>query len=264
MTTQTQTRAAFYRENGYFVHPEPLIDADTVAAAVEGIGELREGRYETGVAPAESPWNPGDDPNKLCKIEQPQLCNHAIHKAIRSPSLGRLAAELTGADMIQVWWVQLLYKPSAPEGVKPAKVGYHQDAQYWIEWEPGSELFTAWMGLSDVDEESGPMKFVPRTHTHGLLEGGDFFSDELESQQAAFKLPPGVEWEEVSATMKPGGSSFHHRHLIHGSSTNRSGRPRISFAIHLRTEKSKLADGVDRVLTRYVDDHDVSPIIWGR
>lgn len=255
-------RAAFFTENGYYLHRESVLKATETKAARDGVTALREGRYDTGRPPFESPWKPGDDPSKLCKIEQPQLASHRILKAISCEALGRAAAAVSGAEMVQVWWVQLLYKPPATEGAKPAKVGWHQDAQYWGEWTPDSGLFTAWLALSDVDEEAGPMKFVPKTHMHGILPGGDFFSDELESQQAAFQLPPGVEWQEVSATLPPGGVSFHHRHLIHGSSTNTSDQPRISLAIHLRTENSTIKPGINRVLTGFVDDTSVCPIIY--
>src|SRR5437764_529973 len=74
------------------------------------------GEYETGTPPQPSYWKPGDDPRKLCKIEMPQVANHAIMELITHPALGELAAEITGARWVQVWWVQLLYKPPEAEG----------------------------------------------------------------------------------------------------------------------------------------------------
>jgi hypothetical protein len=50
----------------------------------------------------------------LCKIEQPQIANFALRKVLRSPQLGRIAAAITGAKKIQVWWVHGLIKPGVP------------------------------------------------------------------------------------------------------------------------------------------------------
>jgi ectoine hydroxylase-related dioxygenase (phytanoyl-CoA dioxygenase family) len=254
-----------YDQQGYYIVDHPALPADQVQAAVKGMDKVREGNYDTGKAPAESPWNPGDDVSKLCKIEMPQICDLSIRKLISSPILGEWAAKATGAKMVQVWWVQLLYKPSAPKGTKtPTNVGWHQDMQYWIEWQPGSELFTPWVALSDVTEDAGPMIFVPGSHKWGMTEGGDFFDQDIAGQKGAIKVPQGETWTEVLDTLPAGGFSFHHCHTIHGSGANYSGKPRRSFAIHLRTEKSMLAPGANRVLTRFLDDETLNPVIYGK
>ena len=78
-------------------------------------------------------------------------------------------------EMVQVWWVQLLYKPvSRPEATVQTNVGWHQDRQLWSTWEEGSELFTAWVAVSDVTEDACPMRFVRGFHNWGLLNQGDF------------------------------------------------------------------------------------------
>ncbi len=263
-TVSAATEQQFFADQGYFVFDQPVIPADIVEAARDGMTAVREGRYDTGNPPFESPWKPGDDPKKLCKIEMPQLADSAIRELVSHPALGEAAARVSGAKMVQVWWVQLLHKPPAdPDATKGPSIGWHQDFQYWPEWEDGSELFTAWVAVSDVTAQAGPMKFIPRTHKHGLLGGTDFFSDELDAQEKSIQLPEGVPWEEVDAVMKPGGVSFHDRFLLHGSSANRSAAPRMSFAIHLRTENATIKPDANRVLTQYVDDHELCPVIHG-
>ena len=86
-------------------------------------------------------------------------------------------AALTGAKMVQVWATQLLHKPGGPEAT--GQVGWHQDFQYWNTWwKPESEVFTAWLALSDalsdIEESSGPMCFVPCSHGWGLMPEGNF------------------------------------------------------------------------------------------
>ena len=78
--------------------------------------------------------------------------------------------------------MQLLYKPSVdPDEITPTNIGWHQDRHYWQTWEEGSELFTAWIALSDVTAEAGPMKFVRGSHRWGLLSHSDFYGQESRS-----------------------------------------------------------------------------------
>lgn len=255
--------AEFYAQRGYFIVDEPVIPGDVVTAAEAGMEAVRRGEYATGQPPFESPWNPGDDDTKLCKIEMPNLADPAIRACIAHPALGEWAARVTGAEMVQVWWVQLLHKPSVdPANVGGPAVGWHQDAQYWPEWTADSELYTAWVAISDVTAEAGPMAFVPGSHRDGLFEGGDFFSSDLDELKKGIRLPDGVSWEEVPSILPPGGVSFHHRHTLHGSGINVSGMPRKSFAVHLRTEKSRLTPGHDRILTQFIEDEDKCPVIY--
>jgi ectoine hydroxylase-related dioxygenase (phytanoyl-CoA dioxygenase family) len=208
--------------------------------------------------PADSTWKPGDDPARLCKVEQPQRADAGLLAAVANAEIGRVAAAAMGAEaFVQVWWVQLLLKPGAA-GVDGPQVGWHQDLSYWGNWAEGSELATAWLALSEVDEEAGPMRFVPGSHAWGLRPGGDFYGQEPDVLRE--RLGAGREWREVPATLPPGGFSLHHRLLIHGSGANVGPRDRLSLALHLRTEKSRVAEGAWEA--RYLGDPAVCPVIW--
>jgi len=63
--------------------------------------------------------------------------------------------------------------------------------------------------------------------------------------------------------MSTGGMSFHDKLLLHGSGHNTSNKPRCSLAIHLRNEKSKPLSSERGILTNYIDDLDICPIIYG-
>jgi len=256
----TSLEASSFAKDGYYIHAAPLLDPGTIASVVQGMESVRDGAYETGIPPEDSPWKPGDDPRRLVKVEMPQQCNRAIMTAVANPRLGELAARVTGAEMIQAWWVQLLMKPPVAPGEDFAtNVGWHQDGQYWDCWEPGSEVFTAWLALSDVTESSGAMRFVPGSHTWGLLNQGDFYGQELDGQ---IQVPEGRIWHEVVDVLPPGGVSFHHNLTLHASGPNTSARPRLSLAIHLRTEKSAAKNGVRRGLTAFIDDTERCPVLW--
>ena len=60
--------------------------------------------------------------------------------------------------------------------------------------------------------------------------------------------------EEVAAVLPPGGVSFHHRLTVHGSGPNLAAGPRVSFAIHFRTEKSGLRPGTKWQDAGYLND----------
>jgi len=258
----SEARGMFERD-GFFLHPEPLFPEERLQRASQGMDALRSGQYETGVPPQPSYWNPGDDPNKLCKIEMPQVASRAIMELLRHSALGELAAAVTGAEWVQLWWVQLLLKPPArPEGAA-TNIGWHQDRHYWQVWEEGSELFTAWIALSDVTLEAGPMRFVRGSHRWGLQQS-DFYGQDHEAQRQGIQVPPGHNWEEVPALLPPGGVSFHHNLTYHGSGPNRSPAPRRSFAVHLRTERSRPVDDARKGLTQFIDDPEYCPVIYRR
>jgi hypothetical protein len=258
-----------YQKDGYCLAPN-IIPQDLVQRAIEGQDALRKGHYDTGIAPVTSPWNPGDDPNILCKIEMPHIANQAIYDLVTHPDLGHLIASLTDADWVQVFWVQMLYKPPAGPNAR-TRVGWHQDLQYWQTWTPDSQLLTAWVALSDVNDESGPVRFVRGSHKWGLLKAGDFHGQQLDNQKEAIQPPPGSRWEEAPGILSPGSASVHHCLTYHGSGPNVSDSPRRSFAIHLRTNHSKLTDNYWKVseeeginLVQYLDNDWYNPIIYRR
>ena len=251
------TRAAF-DENGFCLIPQG-IEGQTVQSAIPDMDAVMMGEYETGVAPFAN-WKPGDDETKIRKIDQVHLSNQTLFELITHPAIGEWAAAITGAKMVQVWALQMLYKP--PGGAGAGGIGWHQDWQYWKDWwQEGSEVFTAWLAVSDVREESGPMKLVSGSHRWGFLDQGNFFDGELEREQIT--VPPGETWQEVSAVLPPGGLSFHHRFTYHGSGPNISNLPRRAFAIHLRTEKSAPVPGSTEYFVSHLDDERMCPTIYG-
>lgn len=257
----SKSRKAAYMRDGFYIHDAALWPVAVVDRAVEGMDAVRRGEYDTGVPPRPSAWQPGDDPQRLCKIEKPQIANRAIMDLIKHPALGALVAEVCGAEWVQVWWVQLLYKPP---GIGDVNVGWHQDRNYWGAWEEGSELFTAWIALSEVGPADGPMHFVRGSHQWGLLPGSDFFGQDLAQQKRELVALANGEWVEVAATLPKGGVSFHHCLTLHGSGPNYSAGPRRSLAVHLRTERSRPVGGKRAGLTAFIDDPTHCPVVFSR
>ena len=250
---------AQFARDGFFIGP-PVVPSELIQRVIPHIESVLTGKYETGREPIRR-WNPGDSPTRIRKINDAHVSDRTIFEFVTHPEIGRWAAAITGARMVQIWASQLLYKP--PGGDIAGQVGWHQDFMYWKEtWEAASELFTAWVAVSDVKLESGPMCFVPGSHRWGYLNAGDFFNSDRDRTRDQIQVPRGETWREVPAILPPGALSFHQRLTYHASGRNVSPSPRISFALHLRTEKSAPVAGcTDHYITN-LGDPQAAPIIY--
>jgi phytanoyl-CoA hydroxylase len=255
----TPSPATAFEAQGYYF-TDPIIPPDLVNTTIDHMDAVIAGEYETGIAPHSRRWNPGDPPEQLCKIDQPHLADHTIYETISHPAIGQWAAEILNANFVQVWAVQLLNKP--PGGSTQGNIGWHQDMQHWKTWWKG-EVFTAWLALTDILPDSGPMRFAQGSHKWGLNENPSFFFSEHDhtTQQNAIPKPDDATWQETPALLSTGSVSYHHPLTYRGSGPNHSHTPRRSFAIHLRTEKSTPLDG-NNYYTEHLDDEAFCPVIY--
>lgn len=253
---QLAAREAFALD-GFCLCPQ-VIEPELLERVVPHMDAVLDGRYETGVAPHRRFWNPGDDPGLLRKVDDAHWSDRTIYELVTHPAIGQWAAAVTGAGMVQLWSVQLLHKPP---GSSAASVGWHQDMPYWRRWFEG-EVFVAWLAVSDVGADAGPMRYVRGSHRWGMVEGGDFFSSDVAGVRSRLGLPEGAPWQEVPAILAPGAFSLHHNLVLHGSGPNTSGVPRRSFAIHLRTERSRPLAGDDVHYVTGLGDLERHPLMF--
>ena len=106
-----------------------------------------------------------------------------------------------------------------------------------------------------------PMRFARGSHRWGLQELSDFYGQDHAAQRAGIRIPEGEKWQEVPALLPPGGVSFHHHLTYHASGPNLTAEPRRSFAIHLRTERSRPVNDARQGLTAFIDDPAYCPVI---
>jgi ectoine hydroxylase-related dioxygenase (phytanoyl-CoA dioxygenase family) len=119
-------------------------------------------------------------------------------------------------------------------------VSWHQDAKY-IGFEPHNWV-TAWLAITDANEENGCMRMWSGTHKEKIREHKDTLnkSNLLTRGQTVQNVP--LE-DTIPNELKAGQLSLHHPMIVHGSTPNRSNNRRIGFVI-----QSYIGTNVDQVI----------------
>ena len=119
-------------------------------------------------------------------------------------------------------------------------VSFHQDAKY-IGLEPHNWV-TAWIAITDANEENGCMQMWPRSHKKNLIHHTEKFDENnLLTRGQAIENVPSEEIEYV--VLETGQMSLHHPTVIHGSGLNKSNDRRIGFVV-----QSYIGSNVNQVL----------------
>jgi ectoine hydroxylase-related dioxygenase (phytanoyl-CoA dioxygenase family) len=250
----SRVRDAFDAD-GFALVPGALPE-DLIAAARDGFRDVVDGRFERGRPPKLFVEPAARDPQALVKFDMAHASDSRIRAVATHPAIAGLVGDLFACERVQLWASQLLIKPS--DGGRASRVGWHQDYHYWRYWTPESELCTVWVALTDVAADCGPMRLIRGSHRWGYRGLGAFFH---EQEQGAIVAPDGADPEEVPALLRAGGLSIHHRLTVHGSGLNTSGRPRMSLALHLRTERSQTVPGIEDYYISQLDDPEFAPVL---
>ena len=123
---------------------------------------------------------------------------------------------------------------------KKGFVSFHQDAKY-IGFEPHNWV-TAWLAITDSNEENGCMRMYSGTHKEGLKVHNEKFNEgNLLTRGQTVENVPIEKTEPV--ILKAGQMSLHHPKIVHGSDVNRSNKRRIGFVI-----QSYIGTNVEQVI----------------
>jgi len=121
-------------------------------------------------------------------------------------------------------------------------ISWHQDGIYQG-WKPFNSI-TAWLAITDVNEENGCMRMWPGSQKDNFIEHKDTFDeDNLLTRGQTIKNVPLK--DTVPVILKPGQLSIHHPMTVHGSGPNLSKNRRIGFAI-----QSYIGTNVEQILGR--------------
>jgi phytanoyl-CoA dioxygenase PhyH len=270
----------FYAEHGWIVSPL-TIPASILDDARSGLEEHWAGHRDRRLPGARqhfADWMPGDGEGTR-NNEYVSLQNLRIRKLALSPIVGEAAAYLTGSTPIRLFDDQMVFKPA---GRDDSVVGWHVDGDYWKTCS-SQQMLTAWIPLHDCPEELGPLVVLDGSHKWShLLDRSDLSFHLQDMDLLARRVRQlGYEFSPVILNLQKGQFSFHHCRTIHGSYPNRSGRPRIAFAVHLQDagnsyQPAYRGDGSparlfnDRICRPTADgspdytDDSVFPSLWDR
>ena len=155
--------------------------------------------------------------------------------------------DLYGADLL-CWTTNFFIK----EANTPAFVSWHQDSTYWGLSSP--DVVTAWVALTQSNQENGAMAVIPGTHLMDQVPHKDTFDNNnllSRGQEVAVEIDPA---RAVRLDLQPGEISLHHVRLVHGSPPNPSADRRIGFAIRYIPTSVRQLHGEDAAtLVRGVD-----------
>jgi non-heme Fe2+,alpha-ketoglutarate-dependent halogenase len=137
-------------------------------------------------------------------------------------------------------------------------VSYHQDAKY-IGLEPHNWV-TAWVALTDSNEENGCMKMWPGSHLDIKNHDEKFNQENLLTRGQTVENVPDNEVKSVE--LVAGQMSLHHPRIVHGSGVNKSNDRRIGFVIqsYIATNVKQILGQNSVQLARGVDEfnhHDI-------
>jgi len=111
---------------------------------------------------------------------------------------------------------------------KKGFVSWHQDGKYQG-WKPYN-FITAWLAITNVNEENGCMRMWPGSHKNNFKKHKDTFDQNnlLTRGQTVENVPFD---KTIPIILKPGQLSLHHPMIVHGSGPNLSNDKRIGLAI---------------------------------
>ncbi|TWT73078.1 phytanoyl-CoA dioxygenase family protein [Allorhodopirellula solitaria] len=146
-----------------------------------------------------------------------------IYELVQHPRIVAAVADLLGPNVV-CWGSHFFCK--LPHDGK--SVPWHQDSTYW----PLSptKTVTVWLAIDDADPDNANMKFIPRSHRHGLIDY-DESQDANTVLNLAVENPHSYGDAEVDVTLPAGQFSMHSDLLLHGSEANDSDRRRCGLTI---------------------------------
>ncbi|MCA9181079.1 MAG: phytanoyl-CoA dioxygenase family protein [Planctomycetales bacterium] len=146
-----------------------------------------------------------------------------IYELVQHPAIVSAVADLLGPNV--VCWGSHFFCKMPKDG---KRVPWHQDSTYW----PLSptKTVTVWLAIDDADPENANMKFIPRSHLHGLIDYDETHEADT-VLDLAVKNPQSYGDAEVDVTLKAGQFSMHSDLLLHGSEANPSDRRRCGLTI---------------------------------
>ena len=232
----SQYERGMFRDAGYWVSPKILSWAE-VSMATHAFDAVLVGTYDRA-CPPQGVERFG---NAMIKVANAWWADSVIRARALDPRLGELAADLLGVPAVRLWADSLYWKAPGADG-EQARIGWHQDKQYWS-ISSTDRMITAVIPLYVAGPESGGLRFIPGSHQWGLVGGSEaLVGADNAGRHVRPPVPAGQVWREVCPTVLPGQVSFHHCLTFHGSGANRMPAPRRSLTVHYVADEGRLVN----------------------
>ena len=176
-------------------------------------------------------------PNELDGIGRNyvHLISPVFDKVVHNSSILDAVESLIGKNILACGTTLFIKNPS-----EKGFVSFHQDAKY-IGLEPHNWV-TAWVAVTDSNEENGCMRMWAGSHKNNLKEHNQKFDENnLLTRGQTIENVPINETDPV--VLKAGQMSLHHPKVVHGSYLNKSNDRRIGFVI-----QSYIGTNVNQIL----------------
>ena len=186
---------------------------------------------------------------------KPNLLSTFFDKLATDESIINKVKEIIGEN-IYIW--SSAFFPKAPGEGKI--VSYHQDNPYWQL--TTEKVVTAWIALTNSDEESGALEIVPKSSNLGIIKKLDV-ENARESYLKGKKTTKSNDMlsynqnleafiktnEPVTIKLKPNQFSLHHVNAVHGSGVNNSSSYRIGYAVrYISSETQHFMESKDSAI----------------
>ncbi|MBT8435665.1 MAG: phytanoyl-CoA dioxygenase family protein, partial [Gammaproteobacteria bacterium] len=147
-----------YQRDG-FLFPLDVFDNSRVEEILDQLKHTRTAAREQGLEP---------ELTQLLRTNTHYILPFVSDLATAPQLLDRVESIL--GPNILLWSAEFFIKGAHTDKI----VSWHQDLTYWGLGETNQEM-TAWLALSDVNVESGCMRFVPGSHHQQILPHRDTF-----------------------------------------------------------------------------------------
>lgn len=206
---------AQYRREGFLIIPD-FLSADELGFWREALDESVAKRNGNKLPDRKEVYGTGDSADKsyfdnvFDQLINLWRDNEKMKKIMLDERLGKMAAQLSGADGIRIWHDQaLIKKPWANP------TSWHLDTPYWSFSD--RRALSIWVALDDATYENGCLFFIP-----GSCHSTTFENPGIgKNMGAIFTTYPEFKGNKsVAAPMKAGSCSFHNGLTIHGAHAN--------------------------------------------
>lgn len=216
----------FFRQHGYLSGVRMLTDEQVTALRIE-LDSLTDPAHPGHGLFYEFHSNESTDPfTVLFHALGAWRVSPGFHDLLWNPAFVLPASQLLGGA-VRFWHDQLFCKPPRHGGV----VAWHQDYSYWTRTSPLAHL-TCWIALDDATAENGCLQYIPGSHRWDLLPK-PALAGTMDAIQSVLTEEQKAAFEPVAIELPRGHAAFHHPLMLHGSSANRSDRPRRGTVINV-------------------------------